>query len=243
VRGRLTLISALVPHLLRTLPRTPMVLGSALAVVACSLPLVVSAHPAPGDAALLLRVAAVLCTVPAAFALDDPAARTTAVLPMSLAVRRVLRLTLTLAPLAVAWTACGFLLRAALHPDERVAWSVPGLALEAAALGAATVMLAALGLRISAVGRGSLLAAPGSVLLPLVLTLTPARAVLFAVPYAEGWESSRWGWAAVLVTSTSVTAALLREHRPTSRRSSTRPTRPGSAQSAPSGESREAIHP
>ncbi|RNG18170.1 hypothetical protein [Streptomyces botrytidirepellens] len=243
MRGQLTLIRALVPHLLRTLPRTPMVLGSALAVVVCSLPLAVSTHPAPGDAALLLRVAAVLCTVPAAFALDDPAARTTAVLPVSLAARRVLRLTLTLAPLAVAWTVCGFLLRPALRPDERVAWSVPGLALEAAALGAATVMVAALGLRLSAAGRGSLLAAPSSVLLPLVLTLTPARSVLFAAPYAEGWDSSRRGWAVALVTTAGVTAVLLREGRPTTRRSSTRHTRPGSPQPAPSGESREAIHP
>lgn len=244
MRSSLTLRSAAVPHLLRLLPRLPMLLGGSLALVLCALPLILSTHPAPGDAALLLRVAAVMCTVPTAFALDDPAARTTATLPFPLVIRRLLRLTLTLAPLAVLWLACGFLLLAALQPGDRIALPLAGLALEAAALGTATIMLAALGLRLSAGERGSTLAAPGSVLLPLVLVLTPARAELFVVPLAEGWASSRWVWGLALTVTAGATAALLREHRPVRRRlpHSTSPS-PESTPSAPSGEPREPIHP
>ncbi|MCZ4607804.1 hypothetical protein O3S80_29430 [Streptomyces sp. Lzd4kr] len=242
MRRPLTLYTALVLHLLRVVPRVPMALGAGPAVAACFLPLALSARLEPGDATLLLRVAAVLCVLPAAFALDDPAANTTATLPFPSTVRRLLRLALVCAPLAVLWTACAFLLKAAMHPVDRVALPLPGLSLEAAALAAAMLLLAVLGLRLSSGVRGSTLAAPGGVLLPLVLALSPARPELFAVPYGESWDSSRWVWASALAVATGLTAVLLRERRPTTRRpnGTTTPTGPIPT---PSGDPHEAIRP
>ncbi|TXS41105.1 hypothetical protein EAO75_40530 [Streptomyces sp. uw30] len=216
MRGPLTLHTALVPHLVRVLPRVTMALGAGPALAVCALPSALSTHPEPGNAALLLRVAAVLCVVPVAFALDDPAATTTAALPYPLAVRRLLRLALLCVPLAVIWTTCGFLLTAAMNPDDRVALPLAGLSLEAAGLAATTVLLSVVGLRLSDGGRGSTLAAPGSVLLPLVLALSPARERLFPVPYGTSWDASRWAWASALAVAAGLTALLLREHRPTS---------------------------
>ncbi|QNP72253.1 hypothetical protein IAG44_24445 [Streptomyces roseirectus] len=213
MRHALTLPTAIGPHLLRLAPRLPLALGAGPALVVAVLPLALAAHPGQGDAALLLRVTTVLCALPVAFALDDPAANTTAALPFPPALRRALRLALACAPMAVTWTACAFLLRAALHPYDRAALPLPGLALEAAGLTAAAVALVGLGLRLTGGERGSTLAAPGSTLLLLVLTLSPARAELFAVPYGESWTSSRWTWAAGLALGAGLAAALLREGR------------------------------
>ncbi|MFF6982180.1 hypothetical protein ACFZAV_31865 [Streptomyces sp. NPDC008343] len=243
MRGPLTPYTALVPHLVRVLPRVSMALGAGPALTVCVLPLALSTQLEPGDAALLLRVAAVLCVVPVAFALDDPAANTTATVPYPPAVRRLLRLVLLCAPLAMIWTACGFLLKLAMHPDDRVALPIAGLAPEAAALGAAAILLSALGLRITDGVRGSTLAAPGSVLLPLVLVLSPAREQLFAVPYGDTWASSRWAWASALAVAAGVAAVLLRQPRLTRHhRSSLTHTAPGPSPS-PSGDPHEAIRP
>ncbi|MER7379379.1 hypothetical protein [Streptomyces lanatus] len=188
-----------------------MALGTATPLAVAVLPLALSTHLAPGDAALLLRVAAVLCVFPVAFALDDPAADTTATVPFPATVRRLLRLALVCVPSAMTWTTCALLLRAAMHPYDRIALPLPGLALEAAALATATILLSALGLRRSGGERGSALAAPGSVLLPLALALSPAREQLFAVPYGESWHASRWLWASALTVAAGLTAVLLQE--------------------------------
>jgi hypothetical protein len=220
----------------------PMALGGGPALVVAVLPLALSTRLEAGDAALLLRVAAVLCTLPVAFALDDPAAGLTATLPLPLAVRRLQRLALVCTPLAVVWTACAFMLRAAMHPEDRVALPVAGLSLEAAALGAATVLLSVLGLRLSGGERGSALAAPGSVLLLLVLVLSPARTELFAVPYGESWDTSRWAWATVLAVAAGMTAVLLRGQRLTRHRSFGAHTSSGSIPST-SGDPHDALRP
>ncbi|MFE9022041.1 hypothetical protein ACFYNL_26260 [Streptomyces sp. NPDC007808] len=241
MRDALTLHTAVVPHLLRVVPRMPLALGAGPALAICALPLVLSTGLQPSDAALLLRISAVLCVVPAAFALDDPAATTTAALPFPQAVRRSLRLALLCVPLAVIWTACGLLLKAAMNPDDRVALPLAELCLEALALGAATILLAVLGLRLSGGERGSTLAAPGSVLLPLVLVLSPGRERLFAVPHSASWDASRWVWASALVVTAAITAVLLREQRPTGQH------RHSAGHDAPdsslSGDPHEAIRP
>ena len=165
---------AVLPHLLRLTPALQMSVLGGLALVLCAVPFTLSLHPLPADAATLLRVAAVPCTIAVAFALDDPAARITATVPLPLLWRRLLRLTLTLAPLAAVWTVCGLLLRAARNPPSasdcrcrawqlrprrwrwaRPCWPRPDSA--------------------PAGERSSGLAAPAGVLLPLILVVTPFR--------------------------------------------------------------------
>ncbi|MET8982011.1 hypothetical protein ABZX85_41100 [Streptomyces sp. NPDC004539] len=204
-------------HLIRLAPTTPMALAAGPALALAAVPSALSLHLQPVVAALLLRVVTTLCVLPVAFALDDPGARTTAVLPFPVTPRRLLRLVPVCVPLAAAWTVCALLLRAAVPSDDRAALPLAGLCLEAAALGSAAVLLAALGLRLTGGERGSALAAPGSVLLPLALLLGPARPWLFAVPHGEFWEASRRGWASALIALTVLAAVFLGERRASAR--------------------------
>ncbi|WP_050371119.1 hypothetical protein [Streptomyces acidiscabies] len=210
MRHRLTphLVLHLVPHLLRLAPRLPLALCAGAALAVAALPSALSLHLEPGVAALLLRLTAALCALPVAFALDDPGARITATLPYPVALRRLLRLVPVCAAVAVTWTVCAVLLRGAAYPDGL---PLPGFFLETAVLASAVMLLAALGLRITGGERGSALAAPGSVLLLIVLALSPARPRLFALPYGESWDASRRVWTFALVALVVLSGVLLRE--------------------------------
>ncbi|MCM2388920.1 hypothetical protein [Streptomyces albipurpureus] len=242
MRSPLILQTALLPYLFRMAPHLPVAVGGGTALVVCALPLILAKSLELGEATLLLRMASVLCAVPLALALDDPAHRTTATLPFSLTVRRLLRLALALLPLATIWAVCGALLSAVLNPGNLVGLPLAGLSLEAATLAVVAVLLSALGLRLSKGERGSTVAAPGSVLLPLFLVLSPARSDLFATPYTQAWASSRWIWAVLLAAAASSAAALLRERRLTTQRVSATRHAPHPTPS-PSGDHHEAKHP
>ncbi|MEX3101394.1 hypothetical protein [Streptomyces sp. ST1015] len=208
MRHRLT--PHLVPYLLRLAPRLPLALCAGAALAVAALPPALSLRLEPGIAALLLRMTAVLCALPVAFALDDPGARITATLPYPVVLRRLLRLVPVCAAVAVTWAVCAVLLRGAAYPDGL---PLAGFFLETAVLVSGAVLLAALGLRVTGGERGSAFAAPGSVLLLLVLALSPARPQLFAPPYGEAWDASRRVWASALVVLVALSGVLLREGR------------------------------
>ncbi|MGW1147814.1 hypothetical protein ACWD6I_22805 [Streptomyces sp. NPDC002454] len=213
MRGTLTLCAALVPHLLRAAPRTPLACAAVLTLATGALPLLLGARFGPEEAASALRWAAVVCAVPLAFALDDPAAGTTATLPFPRTLRRLLRLALVLVPLAVLWTGCGLLLGHALGPAAGPGL-VAGLSPEAGALAAVTVLSAAFGLRLGGGERGSPPALPCAVLLAPALALSPVGARAFAVPDGASWAASRWLWTLALVVTAGAAGALLGEQRP-----------------------------
>ncbi|MER5495262.1 hypothetical protein [Streptomyces sp. NPDC002490] len=154
-----------------------------------------------------------MCAVPLAFALDDPAAGTTATLPFPRTLRRLLRLALVLVPLAALWTGCGLLLGHALDPAAGPGL-VAGLSPEAGALAAVTVLSAAFGLRLGGGERGSPPALPCAVLLAPALALSPVGAGAFAVPDGASWAASRWLWTLALVVTAGAAGALLGEQRP-----------------------------
>nr|WP_112475224.1 hypothetical protein [Streptomyces sp. ST1020] len=208
MRHRLT--PHLVPYLLRLAPRLPLALCAGAALAVAALPPALSLRLEPGIAALLLRMTAVLCALPVAFALDDPGARITATLPYPVVLRRLLRLVPVCAAVAVTWAVCAVLLRGAAYPDGL---PLAGFFLETAVLVSGAVLLAALGLRVTGGERGSAFAAPGSVLLLLVLALSPARPQLFAPPYGEAWDASRRVWASAVVVLVALSGVLLREGR------------------------------
>lgn len=144
-----------------------------------------------GDRVVLLRLAAVALCVAAAFALDDPAAETTAAAPAPLLFRRALRLALVLPLVGVAWA----LLLGAGGP-------VPegGLTLELAAMLAFALAASAWAAAYVADGRGGLAAAPVLlVALAAAAIALPERWTLFAGAADPRWTAAHARWTAVLV--------------------------------------------
>lgn len=183
----------LVRSLLRTVPLVPLAAAAACGALALSL---------EGDVVFLLRLAAVALCTGAAFALDDPAAVTTASTPTPLLFRRLLRVAL-MAPLVVAIWA---LLLAYAGESVRTA-----LTLELAAMLAVTLAVAALATPHMADGRGGLAAGPALLALMAVAALAvPGRWTLLAKAGDPRWAAShvRWGFVLALAVGAVVYASL-----------------------------------
>ncbi|MFV5992607.1 ABC transporter [Streptomyces sp. NPDC056231] len=170
-------------------------------------------HIEPAAAALLLRFATVLGALGLAFLLDDPAARTTEVLPVTKALRKGLRMALGLMAFGVFWGASAGLARLGVAARVREAFPLGALATEGAALAALTLALALLGLRLSASGSGSPLAAPALVLLLATVLLLPDRFALFPAPGAPNAGVAALRWGALLVLALCLSGWELRERR------------------------------
>ncbi|MFE7117575.1 ABC transporter [Streptomyces sp. NPDC057654] len=164
------------------------------------------------DVALLMRSGAVLLALGSAFILDDPAARTTEVVPVPRWLPRALRAALAVLVTGAAWGGVVALGTLATTPAERPLLPAGGMTLEALALLALALALAALGLRLTP-GSGGALAAPGMVLcvLAAVLLPLPDSAQPFAQPLSPGWDTSRWTWTVLLCATTATAAILCRE--------------------------------
>ncbi|MFI7277299.1 ABC transporter [Streptomyces sp. NPDC049879] len=171
-------------------------LGLALAVAA---PLLTDAA---GTRLALLRIAALCEAVGAAFVLDDPARHTARTLPVGRTVRQAVRLAAVLPCAALWWAACAAAGRAA-HP---VALSV-----EAAALVALAVVLAAGGVRFSGAEEPGTAAAGLLLALFTVAMLLPEGRTPFVGPEDPRWTAVHRGWAVLLVAATAAWPALARE--------------------------------
>ncbi|MFD7735062.1 hypothetical protein ACFV6F_32360 [Kitasatospora phosalacinea] len=201
---------ALLRPAVRQAPWTPLLLGGSVALSAAALPAALGAGLGLSDAALLCRVGAVVAALAVGFALDDGAARTTAVLPVRHLLRRVVRAVPALVAGAVLWTATAVLARAAAAPGVRALFPWGGLATEAGALAAAALALAALGLRLTGGGRGGAVAAPGVLLLVITAVLLPGRFAPFLPPGHPHWSGAHLCWAGLLGASLAVGALLAR---------------------------------
>jgi hypothetical protein len=179
MRARQALL--LIRPLLRTLPLAPLAAAGACGLLVVHL---------EGDLLLRLRAAAVALCLGAAFALDDPAAQTTAAAPTPLLFRRLLRLALVLTFVAVLWASL------IAYADD----APRALALELAAMLAFGLAASALAFRFAPDGRGGL--AGGSALLVFLAAAglaLPDRWTLFAsAPGDPGWTTSHGRWALVL---------------------------------------------
>ncbi|MGC9541753.1 hypothetical protein [Streptomyces sp. UG1] len=206
----------LLPYALRSSRTTPLLVSGALALLLVGVPATVSGGLRLTDAVLLIRACAVLLAMGTAFMLDDPAAATTEVVPVPRWVPRTLRVAIALVAVVVGWTGVLVLGTWAVAPQARELLPGPGLTLEAAALFATVLALAALGLRLTAGTGGGMLAAPGAVLCVMLAVLMPlpARLQPFAQPLSAGWNSSRWLWTALLCAAAVAVTALFREPSP-----------------------------
>jgi hypothetical protein len=189
---------------LRAVPWLPLLGSATSAGVAVWL-----IDPTAGDvrALVALRVAAFLLAAGAGFVFDDPSAATLAASPTALAVRRLHRLV----PVVAAW---GVLWGAAVGVAAAVAPGAPVavLTVEAAAMLALSLAVAAVVAPHVPEGRGGVVAGPALTLAVLggllAQQLYPRWATLFALsPGMPEWDAARSRWTFLLAAGVVVLAA------------------------------------
>jgi hypothetical protein len=161
-----------------------------------------------GRLLLWLRLAMTIAALGSAFLLDDPSEPTTQGVAGSLLLRRSLRVALLLPATAAWWAAVVWRVQAA-HP--RLPLPVAALTLEAAALGAATVALAAAGSHLAPERRGGMMAAPALLALASAAFLLPAQVALYAQPGSPTWDGAHQRWALLLGLALAAFAAASRD--------------------------------
>jgi hypothetical protein len=161
-----------------------------------------------GQLMLWLRIAMIVAALGWAFLLDDPSEPTTEGVAGSLLLRRALRMALLLPATAAWWVAVVWRVRA-VHPGMPL--PVAALTLEAAALLAVTVALAAAGSRLAPERRGGVVAAPALLALASAAGLLPARVALYVQPEGGAWDAAHRRWALLLGLALAVFAISSRD--------------------------------
>ncbi|MFE2292169.1 ABC transporter [Streptomyces sp. NPDC059452] len=196
---------------LRAARTLPLLGAGVVSVAGTACPALFSAHVQPDAAAVLLRIATVLTAIGLACLLDDPAARTTVVVPVSRGLRSGLRMAAGLLVFGLFWGASAGLVRLRVAAEARQVFPVGGLAVEAVTLAVGTLALALFGMRRSALGAGSLVAAPALTLFVVAALFLPAGLELFPVPGDPDWSGATLRWAVLLVLALAGCAAQLRD--------------------------------
>jgi hypothetical protein len=170
-----------------------------------------------GRLVLWLRIAMTVGALGCAFLLDDPSEPTTEGVAGSLLLRRTLRVALLLPATAAWWVGVVWRVRA-VHPGLPL--PVAALTLEAAALLAVTVALAAAGSRLAPERRGGVVAAPALLALACAAFLLPSPVALYAQPGGAAWDGAHQRWALLLGLALVAFAAASRDpaHRRLPRR-------------------------
>lgn len=194
----MTGVVPLVGHTWRALPARPLAEAVLLGSVVTALGVVVPAHVDPRGLTAIVRVAAGMAALGCAFLLDDPTERVLATTPVSLAIRRLVRVVLVSSLLTLWWVALLAVVRASV-PDFVVQF-VPlrDLTLEAAAMVALGTALGAVGTQVSAERLGGVFAAPAFLAAMAAVALLPERLSLFPAPLSAPWASAHRAWWVVL---------------------------------------------
>lgn len=202
---------ALVRPTVRAVRWTPFVIclvaGVALLVLSLD-----EQRPTAADVLMGLRVAAVFGALALAFLFDDPAESTTAAVPVPLWVRRAVRVTLVV-PLLALWWVLVLLIGARLAPHVPV--PIAAVILEAAAVSAVTLALAAGGGRWVSEGLGGVAAAPGLLVAVAVAAALPESLALVVAASSPGWRAAHHRWAGILLLG--VVAIVLDSRAPATR--------------------------
>jgi hypothetical protein len=189
---------ALLPYVVRATRWRPVAAG---ALSGLGLVVAMTVAPVPlevNTTATVLRLAALLGAVGAAFLLDDPSEITTVVTPVSRRLRIMLR-PLAAATAAVLWWAgCLVILRADVEPEVWALVPVTGLSLEAAVLAVVGTALAAIRARRPPHDGGGVLAAPALVALVTIGQALPGRLGLFPMPNDPRWDQAHLIWTGLL---------------------------------------------
>jgi hypothetical protein len=207
LRRRLRLVPALLVPTARAVGWGAPLAGFALSLGLLALAVRPGLELPAGRLVLWLRIAMVAGALGSAFLLDDPSEPTTEAVAGSLLLRRSLRAALLL-PAAAAWWAAVLWRVRAVHPGLPL--PVAALTLEAAALLAVTVALAAAGSRLAPERRGGVVAAPALLALATAAFLLPAPLALYAQP-GGAWDDAHRRWALLLAVALAASAAASRD--------------------------------
>jgi hypothetical protein len=195
LRRQLRLVPALLVPTARTVGWAAPLAGFALSLGLLALAVRPGLELPAGRLVLWLRLAMTVGALGCAFLLDDPSEPTTEGVAGSLLLRRSLRVALLLPATAAWWVGVVWRVQA-VHPGLPL--PVAALTLEAAALLAVTVALAAAGSRLAPERRGGVVAAPALLALTSAAFLLPAQVTLYAPPGSAAWEGAHRRWALLL---------------------------------------------
>lgn len=196
---------ALLPAVWRTLPWRVLGASGGLGLTLAGVTRLIPGQTGAAFALVLLRSAAVAIATGLALVLDDPARHITATVPVRRPVRTGLRVALIAPFAALSWTAALLLVPGGIRPPAG------DITLEAAALAALAFTGAAAAVRFTdepQPGPGVAMALLAATVLALLL---PGRWALFAAAGAPCWASAHQRWAALLMLTLPVGAALLPE--------------------------------
>jgi hypothetical protein len=192
LRRQLRLVPALLVPTARAVGWAAPLAGFALSLGLLALAVRPGLELPAGRLVLWLRLAMTAGALGCAFLLDDPSEPTTEGVAGSLLLRRSLRVALLLPTTAAWWVAVMWRVQA-VHPGLPL--PVAALTLEAAALLAVTVALAAAGSHLAPERRGGVVAAPALLALTSAAFLLPARVALYAEPGGAAWHGAHRRWA------------------------------------------------
>lgn len=150
------------------------------------------------DVVLSLRLGALCLAAGMAFALDDPTEDSTSMTPVSLLIRRLVRISLTLPVVAAAWLLLGRVANGSLATDTEVpAWP---FIFELLAFSAVALAGAAIGSRHLADRLGGTTGAGAALLVAAAAAFLPGRLRLWdQMPGTSGYaNTTKWWWAIIL---------------------------------------------
>jgi hypothetical protein len=208
LRRQLRLVPALLVPTARAVGWAAPLAGFALSLGLLALAVRPGLELPAGRLVLWLRITMMAGALGCAFLLDDPSEPTTEGVAGSLLLRRSLRVALLLPAAAAWWVAVVWRVRA-VHPGLPL--PVAALTLEAAALLAVTVALAAAGSRLAPERRGGVVAAPALLALTSAAFLLPAPVTLYAQPGSAAWGGAHRRWALLLGLALAAFAAASRD--------------------------------
>jgi hypothetical protein len=208
LRRQLRLVPALLIPTARAVGWVPPLAAFSLSLGLLALAVRPGLALAPVQVMLWLRLAMIVAALSYAFLLDDPSEPTTEGVAGSLLLRRALRVALLLPATAAWWVAVVWRVRA-VYPGLPL--PVAALTLEAAALLAMTVALAATGSRLAPERRGGVVAAPALLTLASAAFLLPTRVALYAPPGSEEWDGAHQRWEILLGLALVTFAAASRD--------------------------------
>jgi fluoroquinolone transport system permease protein len=196
LRRQLRLVPALLVPTARAVGWVPALAAFVLSLGLLALAVRRGLDTPPAELVRWVRLAIIVAALGYAFLLDDPSEPTTEGVAGSLLLRRSLRVVALLLPATAAWWV-GVVWRVqAVHPGLPL--PVAALTLEAAALLAVTVALAAAGSRLAPERRGGVVAAPALLALTSAAFLLPAQVTLYAQPGSAAWDGAHRRWALLL---------------------------------------------
>jgi fluoroquinolone transport system permease protein len=208
LRRQLRLVPALLVPTARAVGWAAPLAGFALSLGLLALAVRPGLELPAGRLVLWLRLAMTVGALGCAFLLDDPSEPTTEGVAGSLLLRRSLRVALLLPATAAWWVAVMWRVRD-VYPGLPL--PVAALTLEAAALLAVTVVLAAAGSRLAPERRGGVVAAPALLALTSTAFLLPAPVALYAEPGSADWDGAHRRWALLLGLAVVAFAAASRD--------------------------------